>query len=926
MRTRILLLLACMPFMTFGQDREAAIWHYGEFGGLDFNSLMPVSVNTAVINTFEGSATIATEEGQLQFYTDGVSVYNRYHTQIANGQGLLGGQLSTQSAIIIPKPSPVIKGQPKGAPSNLYYVFTVGELRQVNLSKAIGEGLNYYTVSMADPNGVVGPQPTHLLTYDPDIPYHKDLKCSEKITAIEDRENRFYWVVTHFEDTFYAFRVDERGVNASPVTSKVGPQLFLGGYAANGGGQMKISPDGTRLAMANFQNATGPESLSPGSLYVFNFDIATGKVSNPKKLLADDFVFAYGVEFSPDSKKLYASVSSFRYHELPITMGPLLGSSLFQIDLQNNNMANRIYGSSEQPSALQQAIDGKIYKAKIAQRLLGVINRPNASAANVQYADEGLSIGRSSNKGLPSFVQSYFQVRIEYEEACVGEPTLLYTNYLPEPDAIAWDFGDGSRQTGTLDKELTHVYNAPGNYQVVASIERDGELRTIHKEVKVRSLPSVRAATLTQCDNDGDGISVFNLFEAAPLINSDPDILLQFYYSEADAENEVNEITRGSVGFINDPVSRVYARVENEFGCHRVTTIDLEVQDTSIPQDFLLTYSTCDDLVGEKDQDGIGTFNFSDATDLIKALYDPDRELNISYFSTEADALSERGAIDPSNYRNIVSPFRQLLWVRVEGTDDHACLGLAPLIELTVNPVPRYVLKEAETVCRRQFPYLLSVENPQETYTYQWFDASGNVLAGTPYFEAEDAGEYYVIATTTNGTYCETTREIKITAIEPPRIQTVEVEGDISYLANATVELEDENGYEVALDDPAGPYQDSRLFTEVAPGIHKVFVRDKNGCETISQEFSVIGYPAFFTPNNDGINDYWQLQGVSETLQSDSVILIFDRYGSLMAQVSAASEGWDGLYNGQLLPSSDYWFRITLEDGRDFNGHFSLKR
>ena len=37
-------------------------------------------------------------------------------------------------------------------------------------------------------------------------------------------------------------------------------------------------------------------------------------------------------------------------------------------------------------------------------------------------------------------------------------------------------------------------------------------------------------------------------------------------------------------------------------------------------------------------------------------------------------------------------------------------------------------------------------------------------------------------------------------------------------------------------------------------------------------------------------------------------------------------ESWDGSYQGQPLPADDYWFRLELEDGRVYTGHFSLMR
>jgi gliding motility-associated-like protein len=89
---------------------------------------------------------------------------------------------------------------------------------------------------------------------------------------------------------------------------------------------------------------------------------------------------------------------------------------------------------------------------------------------------------------------------------------------------------------------------------------------------------------------------------------------------------------------------------------------------------------------------------------------------------------------------------------------------------------------------------------------------------------------------------------------------------------------------------------------------------------------SVIGFPKFFTPNGDNQNDFWEVKGVSSQFQPNTKILIFDKYGKLIAQVNPIGSGWDGNYNGNPMPSSDYWFTVTLEDGRQFSSHFTLKR
>ncbi|ESU20946.1 hypothetical protein FEDK69T_27300 [Flavobacterium enshiense DK69] len=89
-----------------------------------------------------------------------------------------------------------------------------------------------------------------------------------------------------------------------------------------------------------------------------------------------------------------------------------------------------------------------------------------------------------------------------------------------------------------------------------------------------------------------------------------------------------------------------------------------------------------------------------------------------------------------------------------------------------------------------------------------------------------------------------------------------------------------------------------------------------------------IGYPRFFTPNGDGYNDTWNIWSLSND-QPNAEIHIFDRYGKLVKQIVPGGNGWDGLFNGQTLPSTDYWFTVKYkENGAEkiFKAHFSMKR
>jgi gliding motility-associated-like protein len=143
-----------------------------------------------------------------------------------------------------------------------------------------------------------------------------------------------------------------------------------------------------------------------------------------------------------------------------------------------------------------------------------------------------------------------------------------------------------------------------------------------------------------------------------------------------------------------------------------------------------------------------------------------------------------------------------------------------------------------------------------------------------------------------------------------------------------TVIATDEGNYNYALDGEQP--QSSNIFYNVAPGIHTITVTDMNGCSnTITKEVLIIDYPNYFTPNGDGFHDTWNISGLSD--QPNAKISIFDRLGKLIKQISPSGNGWDGTFNGQPLPSTDYWFTVNYNDfnqsvAKTFKAHFALKR
>lgn len=189
-------------------------------------------------------------------------------------------------------------------------------------------------------------------------------------------------------------------------------------------------------------------------------------------------------------------------------------------------------------------------------------------------------------------------------------------------------------------------------------------------------------------------------------------------------------------------------------------------------------------------------------------------------------------------------------------------------------------------------------------------------------------GTYQVVVTGTNG--CTTTRSAEV--VQASAITIDEIKLTDSFGDTNAIEVMAYAGPGVLLEYKLdnGSWQDSNIFLDITPGEHTVYVRTKDGlsCEA-SKVVTIMDYPKYFTPNNDGYNDTWNIWSLKN--QPDAKIYIFDRFGKLIKQLSPAGAGWDGTFNGKPLPSTDYWFKTEYVDpktglNKEVTGHFSLKR
>ena len=254
---RILLLIGLLLTCAFGYaQREAANWYFGNNAGLDFNSGVPEVLLNGQIKTVEGCEAFSNANGNLLFYTEGNNVWNRFHEIMPNGTGLDGSFSTTQSALAVPNP----------LNNGLYYVFTPDDV--LGYRQDTPNGFNYSVIDMSADSGRGDVVQKNIDLLD---------RAAENVSAVLGHSGDYYWVVTHFEDKFYSYRIDGNGVNTTAVVSTVGPSIL---DFENFRGSLKIAPNGSKIAIAH--TITQPQFSS--SLYLFDFNKETGHVSNPVDL------------------------------------------------------------------------------------------------------------------------------------------------------------------------------------------------------------------------------------------------------------------------------------------------------------------------------------------------------------------------------------------------------------------------------------------------------------------------------------------------------------------------------------------------------------------------------------------------------------------------------------------------------------------
>ncbi|MFI1770597.1 choice-of-anchor L domain-containing protein [Thalassobellus citreus] len=317
------------------------------------------------------------------------------------------------------------------------------------------------------------------------------------------------------------------------------------------------------------------------------------------------------------------------------------------------------------------------------------------------------------------------------------------------------------------------------------------------------------------------------------------------------------------------------------------------------------------------------TLNF-DTTFLDSDMYD------LSYYRKSGGddkiSISEYSIDTPGSYN---------IYVRATAKNNSDCydevsflVQIYPLLDLNIEN--QFLCLDPDSGIAEE-PVTLSTNLNSEAYDVFWYLNDELVGEGVSY-NTKTPGVYFV----------ETIKKIpdvvpncsyKASRVQVYSIKTIakaNVTDDFANNAIITIEIteQDFGDYQFQLNDRL--YQDSNIFDNVSSGEHTIKIKSLQGnCTPLLLHVMVLKYPKFFTPNQDGFNDTWNIKDLYEE-KYQAVISIYDRYNKLIKQIQPSGSGWDGTFNGRNLPSNDFWFVVNyLNDAgvsKQYRSNFSLIR
>ncbi|HYG37557.1 MAG TPA: gliding motility-associated C-terminal domain-containing protein [Cytophagales bacterium] len=743
--------------------RRAAIWYFGTNAGIDFNQDPPQSLNDApLLNAPEGTSAISDIDGKLIFYTDGQTVFNKNHEVMDNGRDVGGSPNSTQSSIIMPWPGRM----------PYYFLFTTEDVTSTE---------KRLMVSLIDMKG--GENAEGEVVYKNNI---LDEPTSERLTAYALKNSAgadsIYWLVSQENSTgaFKVFQIDSTGIHQPPTEYPIGtPQT--GDNEAQG--TMKISSTGDYLAVA-----------AGDRVEVYNFNDSTGEISDSVVIQLDGTGPAYGVEFSPDGGKLYVTNATGLYqYDITDTLGNRLPNDSIRAENHRDTIA-----TGTNFGALQLAPDNSIYMAVDGATSLGVINNPTGDGDEVDFQLAGFDLnGGISTKGLPNFVQSFFEPpqgpSLGYQDACGPGPIDLFASGWGDRDDFEWTVDGSTRPKQRMLTQITEDLSL-GSHTVSVRITNDCNMDTtlaITFTVVGGPQPVNLPDDYTICEGDQEVLDAGPINEASE----------RYLWSTGDSTRTIT---------VNSP-GRYAVFVIKDNGCFEGDVVNLLAPtigditgDTVLCQGQVSRLTTGSPSLAHVWRDGngnqISTNNYLDVS--TSGIYSVD----VSY---------PNGCTDTDEVTVVVSP--------------------RPLVNPVIAVAPTCNESNGRIVLNK------TTDNAYPDYTYQWFDQNNQVIAGatTNTLDRVGAGVYRVSVTHPQG--CDSVWTIpvnpnNVTIDVPPPGSIVCSAGGTNVnvtinggAPNYTLEMYRQDNDQLYTSRASQSSSNWTLFS-VPEGIFYIAITDANGC------------------------------------------------------------------------------------------------
>ncbi|MEN9907311.1 MAG: hypothetical protein RLZZ540_452 [Bacteroidota bacterium] len=464
----------------------------------------------------------------------------------------------------------------------------------------------------------------------------------------------------------------------------------------------------------------------------------------------------------------------------------------------------------------------------------------------------------------------------------------------------------------------------PGGQTVYVSIKNtvNQQSEIVPVDIKIGIPPSYTSPkNIEHCELDTNA-SVFNINgTVSEIIGSQSNVIVSFHGSETDAMNDSNPLP--GLYTISGKYKKVYFRVTNSStGCFSVSSFDLIIslfQAFTIPKDVAI----CD----------VFPLNFN-LRAVEPEIIGNQSNVKVTFYASDVDALNNSNPLpDIYTLNNNPNPVYFRVTNLLTGCFSVSKFGfktnLRPVfsnpndIIICQSPNSNYKLDDFDYKIK-EILNGRDVRNNIVNFYNSYDDAFNkiNEIIFPYYVDKNDNEIFFRIENSLTGCFDVSSFFIYVRPENQNANITYTVKTSEWKSEGNEIEIFASGNYQYSMDGLT--YQDNPVFKDLLAGEYQIFIRDKDNCSVISEKVFLMMYRNFFTPNGDGINDYWNI--IASSSGANVKILIYDRYGKLIKSLKGDSIGWDGTYNNNSMPSSDYWFELITEQGKKLKGHFSLKR